>query len=256
MSKQNWSREELILAFNLYCKTPFGKIHVRNPDIIALADLLHRTPSAVSWKLANFARLDPSLRARNITGASHGSKEEISIWNEFNDNWEKLGFESEKLLADKKGELIEDSIPLIDADKPIAGADKERVVLTRVNQHFFRVMVLAAYNNECCITGLSVLELLNASHIIPWSVDKENRVNPQNGLCLNVLHDRAFDRGLITITTDYKVKISPRLKARKNDEPLKRLLAIYDGAPISLPDRFVPDPNFLKYHNENVFQQN
>ena len=74
MPTNKWTREELIIAFNLYCKIPFGKIHIHNPDIISLAKILGRTPSAVSWKLANFASLDPFLKKRNISGASHGSK--------------------------------------------------------------------------------------------------------------------------------------------------------------------------------------
>ena len=104
MTQGNWQHDELIVAFNLYCKTPFGRIHNRNPDIIALANTLGRSPSAVSWKLANFARLDPSLQRRGISGSVHGSKGELEIWNEFNDNWEKLAFESERLLAQLTGQ--------------------------------------------------------------------------------------------------------------------------------------------------------
>lgn len=66
--KDNWSREEHILAFNLYSQIPFGTIHVRNPKIQELAKLLDRSTGAVSRKLANFARLDPSLR----NGGSRG----------------------------------------------------------------------------------------------------------------------------------------------------------------------------------------
>ncbi|MCU1296533.1 MAG: restriction endonuclease [Acidobacteriaceae bacterium] len=55
MPRHDWTREELIVAFNLYCKIPFGRIHIRNPQVIELARLIGRTPSAVSWKLANFA---------------------------------------------------------------------------------------------------------------------------------------------------------------------------------------------------------
>ncbi len=61
MPRRDWTREELIVAFNLYCKIPFGRIHIRNPLVIELARAIGRTPSAVSWKLANFARLDPTL---------------------------------------------------------------------------------------------------------------------------------------------------------------------------------------------------
>jgi hypothetical protein len=70
MARRDWTRDELILAFNLYCKTPFGKIHIRNPDVIALATAIGRTPSAVSWKLANFARLDPPLQERKVSGTA------------------------------------------------------------------------------------------------------------------------------------------------------------------------------------------
>ena len=80
MPRTNWTRDELIVAFNLYCKTPFGRIHIRNPEIIALAKVLGRTPSAVSWKLANLASLDPSLKKRNIAGATPGGKLEKEIW--------------------------------------------------------------------------------------------------------------------------------------------------------------------------------
>jgi putative restriction endonuclease len=208
MPSNNWSREELIIAFNLYCKIPFGRIHNRTPEIIALAETLGRTPSAVSWKLANFARLDPALQDRNIAGASHGSKLDVEIWEEFNHDWDKLSFESEKLLAEKTGKRVEEIAEIETIDLPKEGKEREAFVKIRVNQNFFRKAVLASYNFKCCITGLGIPELLNASHIIPWSKDEANRVNPQNGLCLNAIHDRAFDRGLLTVTPEFKIKIS------------------------------------------------
>jgi len=253
MARKNWNREELIMAFNLYCKTPFGKIHGRNPDIIAFARLIGRTPAAVSWKLANFARFDPTLRARNIAGASHGSKEEMEVWKEFGGDWEKLSFESEKLIAKLKGERVEETIVSDVLESARAGKERDTVVRVRVNQNFFRATILAAYNNKCCITGLAIPELLNASHIIPWSVDVANRVNPRNGLCLSAIHDRAFDRGLITITTDYRVKVSSKLKSAPITTSLKTFFLNFDGSKIKLPDRFAPEVNFLEYHNQNIF---
>src|SRR5271157_5928372 len=103
MPRRDWSRKELIVVFNLYCKIPFGKIHIRNPLVIRLAKAIGRTPSAVSWKLANFARLDPSLLKRNIVGATHGGQSEVEIWNEFSNDWDKLAFESERLLERMTG---------------------------------------------------------------------------------------------------------------------------------------------------------
>ncbi len=255
MPSNKWSREELILAFNLYCKIPFGTIHIHNPKIISLAKILGRTPSAVSWKLANFARLDPSLQNRNIAGASHGSKLDVEVWEEFNHDWEKLGFESEKLLAEKIGKRIEAITDIETDDLPKVGEERESMVKVRVNQSFFRKSVLAAYNFQCCITGLAIPEMLNASHIVPWSKDNVNRVNPRNGLCLNVFHDRAFDRGLMTITTDFTVRISPVVHKISKDPFAVEFLLKFNGQPIQQPERFAPNIDFIKYHNKNIYRR-
>ena len=250
MARREWTREELIVAFNLYCKIPFGRIHIRNPLVIKLARAISRTPSAVSWKLANFARLDPALRQRNIVGATHGALAEVEVWKEFNDNWERLAFESERLLEKITGrgpEVVEETNQFPE------GQTREALIRARVNQGFFRAAVLAAYGARCCITGLPVPELLNASHIVPWALDIKNRTNPRNGLCLNVIHDRAFDCGLLTVADDFTVKLSPRVKAKSADRAVTELLCKYDGISISIPRRFSPDPECLRFHNERVF---
>jgi putative restriction endonuclease len=250
MGHRDWTREELIVAFNLYCKIPFGRIHIRNPLVIELARAIGRTPSAVSWKLANFARLDPALKKRNIAGAAHGAKAEVDIWDEFNSDWERLAFESEGLLAQITGHVSE----LEDEAKVFPeGKTREAILRTRVNQGFFRAAVLAAYGSSCCVTGCSVPELLNASHIVPWAVDVKNRTNPRNGLCLNALHDRAFDGGLLTVMPNLRVKISPKANRKSADVGTRELLLRYEDAPISLPRHFAPEPRFLTYHNERVF---
>ena len=142
----NWTRDELIVAYNLYCKLPFGRLHNRNPEIISLANLIGRTPSAVAWKLSNFARLDPSLQSRGIAGATHGSKRDREVWDEFAQDWERLSFESEVLLAQMKGKPVERATNIDVSDLP-PGMERETVVRTRVNQGFFRSAILAAYNS-------------------------------------------------------------------------------------------------------------
>jgi putative restriction endonuclease len=249
MPRRDWTREELIVAFNLYCKIPFGRIHIRNPLVIKLAKAIGRTPSAVSWKLANFARLDPSLKKRHVTGATHGAHAEVEIWEEFNENWEKLAFESERLLQEMAGETFE----LAETQEFPEGRTREALVRIRINQGFFRTAVLAAYGARCCISGLSVAQLLNASHIVPWTVDVKNRTNPRNGLCLSAIHDRAFDCGLLTVTPDLKVKLSPKVKGIAADGAIREFLWRFDGVSISPPLHFAPDTNFLRYHNEQVF---
>ncbi len=252
MSKNLWTKEELIIAFNLYCKIPFSKTVKENPKIKELALIIGRTPSAVAMKLGNFGRLDPELQKRNIRGLTSGSKADIEVWNEFHENWEKLAYESEKLLAEKRGITLEQEIELTEDDIPL-GLDKEKLIKTRVNQYFFRKSVLSTYENKCCITQIEISSLLNASHIIPWSKDHKNRLNPQNGLCLNVIHDRAFDKGLITITPEFKIKVSSKLKENNENETIERFFLNYDDKRIILPSKFVPKEEFLQYHNNNTF---
>lgn len=249
-----WTRDELILAMNLYCKLPFGKLHRTNPQVIHLANLIGRTPSSIAYKLVNFASLDPSLQARGIKGASNSSKLDKVIWNEFYNNWEELPFESEKLLSKFERKSIEE-LNNIDSKSLPKGEERERVVKVRVNQSFFRSSILASYNNTCCVTGIKQSELLVAGHIKPWSQDEKNRLNPRNGIAINALHDKAFENGLMTITTDYKIKISKNLLSNKKSDSLEKYFWQYDNKDIFLPSKFLPDVKFLKYHNENRFQK-
>ena len=116
--QKDWTREEHILAFNLYCKVPFGQLHMHNPRVIRLARLLKRSVGSVSLKLSNFARLDPALQARGIRGMNHGAKGEVEIWREFAEHPETLAFESERLLADRLGQPIEQVADVDTGDLP------------------------------------------------------------------------------------------------------------------------------------------
>ncbi len=250
----DWSRDEHIMAFNLYCKMPYGKMHHRNPDVIKLAQLLNRTPGAVSRKLSNFARLDPTLQKRSIKGLEHGAKGEVAVWEEFNGKWEELAIESAQLLAARKNTPLENTISLSPDDFQEMETEREQLVKIRIKQDFFRSSVLAAYDFKCCITSLNIPQLLIASHIVPWSRDKKNRVNPQNGLCLNAFHDKAFDRGFMTILTDLRIKVSSRLLKKKPTDTIDKFLTSYHGATIDLPRHFLPKVEFLDYHNRNIFE--
>jgi len=254
MTKNNWTRDELILAFNLYCKIPFTKINDTYKPVIELSEIIGRTPGAVSFKLANYARLDPALQRRDVSGLKHGSKGEEEIWNEFHGNWEELSFESEKLLSQYSGKQLEQLSEIETYDLPKEGEEREALVKIRVNQNFFRKTVLTSYSSRCCITGIQNPQLLVASHIIPWSEIAEHRMKPENGLCLNALHDRAFDKGLITISDDFKVIISKKIIEDK-DEAVKTFFLPFHGKEIIKPNRFVPDISFLEYHR-NKFAVN
>src|SRR4051812_26031744 len=247
----DWTREEHLLAFNLYCKIPFGTIHMRNPKVVELAGLLGRTVGSVSYKLANFARLDPTLQSRGIRGMAHGAKGEEEVWREFVTDGERLAYESEKLLAERTGRSLENVAEIEESELPKEGKERERLVKIRVNQHFFRSTVLAAYNFRCCVTGIAVEPLLVASHIVAWSLDTKNRMNPQNGLCLNALHDRAFDRGLMTITPEFKVQMSGAFApGGAGEEEALDWLFQYEGRTLTMPKKFPPSAEFLDLHRK------
>lgn len=250
-----WTREELILAINLYCKLPFGKMHKTNAAIIELAALIGRSPSSVALKLGNFASFDPTLKARGIKGAANASKLDKAIWDEFYNNWDEALLQSEELLAQKHHSTIENFNEIEFENLPKDGKEKERIIKTRVNQSLFRKVVLATYNNKCCITGLAQPELLIASHIVPWSKNETIRLNPMNGLCLNALHDRAFDSGLIAIRPeDYTIVLSDSLKQKKMiNAAFESNFIAYENKSILLPDKFLPQPEFLDWHLKNIF---
>lgn len=249
----NWTKEETIIAFNVYCKIPFKSSSKSNPTVIKFAKILGRSPSALNMKIGNFGRLDPELKKKGIVGLGNGSKLDEIVWEEFNGNWDKLAYESELLIAKFQNKKIEELID-DDFDFPV-GKENEAIVKQRVNQNFFRSIILSSYNIKCCITGLSIPEFLVASHIIPWRTDKTNRLNPRNGLCLNTIHDKAFDNGFFAITPDYRIKVSDYFKDFKQDESVYEFFLKYENKSIVLPDRFLPSKDFLDFHYQQIFKK-
>lgn len=253
--REKWSREETILAFDLYCKTPFSKISKTNKKIIELASVIGRTPSSVGLKMANLAHYDPELIVENKKGMANGSKLDKEIFDEFSNNWEALSYQAQSILAEYKKTKIEELIPMMDIEAIPAGEYRDQVIKRRVGQYFFRMSVLSAYSNKCCVTGMNCPDLLIASHIKPWkdSDEKTERANPSNGLCLNALHDRAFDQGLITIDSEYRIINSKKLKDANMDECSREWFKSYDHKEIILPDKFYPDKLLIEYHNDMIF---
>lgn len=220
-----------------------------------MAKIINRTPSAVANKLVNLASLDPVQQARGIKGAKNSNIFDRQIWNEFYNNWDELPFLRESILAKRQNKSVEEINGLTPSDFP-QGKTREVIVKSRINQSFFRSAILAAYDYKCCITGLETLELVIAGHIKPWSNDIKNRMNPRNGIAINALHDVAFEKGLISISPDYRILISPKLKESSNSSENKdKFFLQYDGKEINLPTYFLPDPEFLRIHNQSTFQK-
>lgn len=251
-----WTRDELILALNLYLKLEFGKLHSGNPQIIHLANLLGRTPGSIAMRLNNFASVDPILQQRGIGGLPGGKKQAEPIWNEFIDNREDLLFESERILAEKEHIAIEDKFSeLLKGIEHLKGEYKLREVKTRVNQNVFRHIVLANYSGKCAITGIDIPDLLLASHIIPWAKKEEERLNPENGICLSALYDRAYDNGYIGITENYEILLSAALKKKHKEEYHSKYFASLVGTKITLPKKYFPKKDFLQFHMDVIFEK-
>jgi putative restriction endonuclease len=254
--RRNWIREELILAFNLYCKIPFGQYNQRNSKVIELASLINRTPSSVAFKLVNFASLDPYHQSRGVSGMQNVGRLDKEIYTEFSNNWNDLIFESELLLSQKsipENSIIEKVKKEIEFEEK-AGIDVIRSVKSRVNQSFFRRVVISIYDNKCAVSSLDLPELLIASHIIPWSLNEKERLNPSNGICLSPLYDKAFDKGLITITEDFKIILSKNLLKIQDKKTFSSFFESYENQSINLPNKFYPNQAFLDFHRKHIFQ--
>ncbi|SMN15837.1 Possible restriction endonuclease [uncultured Candidatus Thioglobus sp.] len=116
------------------------------------------------------------------------------------------------------------------------GKEIERSVKTRINQSFFRDAILSSYNFKYCLTGIDIPALLIANHIVPWSKDPKNRLNPKNGLCLNNLHDQAFDRGYITFDNQLRLVLSRHI-VKSKEKYIQKYFKELEGKSLRLPDR-------------------
>ncbi len=251
--RNDWTREQVLAGLHIYLQLNYGQLHARNPKIKELAAWIGRNANSVALKLCNLASLDPAVLASGRKGMDGASKVDKAVWKELLANWDAVVLEAAgiygKLAAGHGFELAEE----VGLELPPTelGRTRTATVQVRVNQARFRKSVLVGYDSTCCISGLQDERLLIASHIVPWSEDTHNRLNPQNGLCLSALHDRAYDQGLITVLPDYTVRVSRKLKTKTADTFMQDALLRFDKAPIRMPSRFAPAPSFLTWHATN-----
>ena len=256
--KDLWTRDQLFVAVELYCRTAFGKLDQTNPEIVRLSKLIGRSPSALAMKLSNLAGLDKKITDSGRSGLTGASNLDREIWAEVNADWGKLAIESQRALnaftAKSRDPLNDASQTEPEPVENYEGESRPVTALQRMKQSLFRDTILSGYKSRCCMSNLAEPKLLIASHIVAWSEDKSNRLNPRNGLCLSALHDRAFDQGMITVTTDYRIRVSRRLMKQSKNAFLSESILKLDGVKIRLPDKFLPAPEFLEWHNSQRFK--
>ena len=170
-------------------------------------------------------------------------------------------YEQEVVVADRI--VAQETNPQTISKKLIAyfditkeGEDQLSIAKRRKGQDYFRRMILANYGGRCALTGISVPQVLLASHIIPWAdkSHKKDRLNPCNGICLSALYDKAFDKGLFTISPDdYTIQLSSALREYGTQEYFDRQFGSISGKQITMPIEYKPNRDFLAYHRDHIF---
>ena len=261
--RKNWTRDELLVALNLYHKLTFGQLHARQPVIIALAEKLGRGANSVAMKLCNFASLDPVIVLSGRKGLPGASALDRKVWNEFHADLNEAVPASEGALralfgADDNSEL--EVLPKegvrVRKRPPRGPTETTANVKLRRGQEYFREAVLNNFGGRCGVSELAMRELLVASHILPWGKHVTERLNLRNGLCLSRLHDAAFDRGLITFDDNLRLLLSPRLKAELPQRSVAENFGAYAGQALRFPDDAAPpEIAFLSQHRATIFRK-
>lgn len=186
---------------------------------------------------------------------SNASALDREIWDEFHNNWDGLVEQAEALqnflLREAKVPHTQQNDDLPDID--FTGETRIALIKQRVKQSFFRRSVLSSYGGKCCVSGVSDARFLVASHIVAWKEDASIRLNPANGLCLSTIHDKAFDNYLFSLTDDHRVILSKQLREAR-DKFLQDVFWGLDDTKITLPERFIPEPEFITRHRNNMLK--
>ena len=140
-------------------------------------------------------------------------------------------------------------------DESVAMAEerfgKAQIVLPRLGQGGFRVIVADIYNRSCALSSSHILHILDAAHIRPYAQGGTH--SPTNGLLLRQDIHTLFDRGYITVTPEYRVEVSKRIRQEFNNGA--DYYAMH-GRPIHLPgiEQLRPSADALRWHNDVVFR--
>jgi 5-methylcytosine-specific restriction protein A len=113
--------------------------------------------------------------------------------------------------------IAEEPNPFLDISQPNE-TERKGLVTSRVGQGAYRKRIIHRWEYKCAVTEFNKLEVLIASHIVPWSESTDNeRLDVDNGLLLSPNYDALFDRHLISFENNGKIILSDKidLKAYK-----------------------------------------
>jgi putative restriction endonuclease len=180
-----------------------------------------------------------------VQGKSYNTEESIgsAIWKQVEKLLGKYLYLNTK--DEGKSQLL-----LEESDSPKYG--KEVLTKVRLGQGAFRVLITDAYYRKCSITGEKTLPVLEAAHIKPYAESGPHFIS--NGILFRSDIHKLFDTGYITITNDYKIEVSKRIREEfSNGKEYYQ----YHGKTLSnLPSRDTdrPDSKYIDWHNSNIFR--
>lgn len=243
-----WSKDELILALNLYLAQ--GLLDDHSAEVIALSDALRRlaivkpsnpevfrNPNGIAMKLGNFAALDPEYNGKGLRA---GGKRDREVWNEFAHAPAKLAAAVKEILDQQNthnmiSELLEDESSRF-APEHISDTRTRLVtsIVYRRGQELFRRILLKAYEGRCAFSGYDAADALEAAHILAYMGKESNHVS--NGLLLRADLHTLFDLGLIAV--------QPETMTIAVSETLRRTnYARFNGKQLRLPLKREQHPN-------------
>jgi putative restriction endonuclease len=122
----------------------------------------------------------------------------------------------------------------------------------RLGQGAFRVLVTDAYTRKCSISGEKTLPVLEAAHIKPYALDGPHSIS--NGLLLRSDFHKLFDTGYLTVTNNFKVEVSKRIK--EEFENGQEYYQFHGKELLYLPvyEKERPKAEFIQWHNENIYK--
>ena len=247
--RKAWTDQDRLQVLSLYCCLTFGQLHRGRPEVIDLAQRMGRSANSVAMKLSNYASLDPEVLVLGKKGLSGASQQDRLLWQRFIAEPQCVARECEEACLSLDLEADADPTP------DYTGQDALVVQKRRIGQSLFRKAVMIRFDARCVITGLRHEDLLIASHIVPWQARPESRLDPANGLCLNALHDRAFDTGLLAVNGQDRICVSPELLTEDGSGNLKGQLQALDGTLLNLAADAFPNRDYLAWHYRECFRR-
>lgn len=192
----------------------------------------------------NWISVSSHWKKNIVQGKGYSTSGEVgaSIWRQVLERLQVMGQVAEQVNEDDLSWLPDDG----------AGRfGNEILYRPRLGQGGFRLLVTEAYNRKCSICGEKTLPVLEAAHVMPYS--EKGPHSPKNGLLLRSDLHILFDRGYLTVTPDYHIEVSSKIREEfQNGRDYYK----YHGSQLHhLPksQRAMPSARYLEWHNENRF---